>query len=366
MDRLRNEQCAPTTPDTLRAAAQEHDLLVGAAVALHYLRDDPEYAAVAKREFNVIVAENEFKWESFRPDVSSFEFSKLDAMVEFAESNCMKLRGHTLVWHRQNPAWLTSSTWTRARAIEIMRDHISTVVGRYKGRVFSWDVVNEAIDETGRLRPTLWLDAIGPDYIKLAFYYAHRADPDARLYLNDYGIEGLNIKSNGAYEVFRDLLAKNVPIHGVGWQSHVSNGFRITKDHQINARRLAALGLEISVTELDVRIRLPSTPEELAQQALAYGDMVRFCLAEKNCKALLTWGITDKHSWIPDWFPGEGDALPFDRNFQPKPAYTAMMRALRGAGQIRSHARQAQPEGGASALFVPDDAASNLLDRLVR
>jgi endo-1,4-beta-xylanase len=103
---------------------------------------------------------------------------------------------------------------------------------------------------------------------------------------------------------------------------------------------LAALGLEISVTELDVRIRLPSTPEELAQQALAYGDIARFCLTESNCKALLTWGITDNYSWIPSWFPGEGDALPFDRNFQPKPAYTAMVRALRGAGQDLSSVRQ--------------------------
>jgi endo-1,4-beta-xylanase len=308
--------------------------MIGAAVALHYLRNDAAYANLAKREFNVIVAENEFKWESFRPEIGNFDFTKLDAMVEFAESHCMKVRGHTLVWHNQNPAWLTSGTWTRAQALQIMRDHISTVLGRYKGRVFSWDVVNEAIDgATGKLLPTFWLDAIGPDYIKLAFDCAHRADPDARLYYNDYGIEGLDTKSNGAYELIRDLLAENVPIHGIGWQSHVSNGFRITKDHQINARRLATLGLEISITELDVRIRLPSTPEELAQQALAYGDMVRFCLSEKNCKALLTWGITDKYSWIPNWFPGEGDALPFDSNYEPKPAYTAMMEALRSAGQ---------------------------------
>jgi endo-1,4-beta-xylanase len=242
----------------------------------------------------------------------------------------MKIRGHTLVWHNQLPSWLTGGNFTRDELISILRDHILTFVGRYRGRVWAWDVVNEAVDDSiGALRTnSFWFQRIGPDYIRLAFEYAREADPDARLYYNDYSIEGLNGKSNGVYSLVSQLKSQGVPIDGVGWQMHQINGFRTEPAHKTNARRLADLGLELSITEMDIRINLPSTSEELNRQAAAYRDSINFCLTTPNCRALLTWGFTDRHSWIPSFFAGWGDALIYDAGYQPKPSYFALREAL--------------------------------------
>src|SRR5262249_49288922 len=236
--------------------------------------------------------------------------------------------------------------------IEILREHIITLVGRYRGRVWAWDVVNEAVDDsTGGLRTnSFWYQKIGPDYIRLAFEFAHEADPEARLYYNDYSIEGLNAKSNGVFDLVSSLESQGVPIDGVGWQMHQVNGFRIQPAHQANARRLADLRLEISITEMDVRINLPTSPEELQQQADAYRDAINFYLSEPNCKALLTWGFTDKYSWVPGFFPGWGDALIYDMNYQPKPAYSALKGALEQGVDVSPKITGARASG--KKLFI--------------
>lgn len=322
---------------TLRALAEKRGIYIGAAVAIEPLKQEPLYRQTIEREFNIVVAENAFKWSLVRPKKSKFNFKDTDLLVDFAEKNGMKLRGHTLVWHRQNPKWLTEGDYSRDELIRILKDHIQTLVGRYRGKILAWDAVNEAIDdETGAYRTdSFWYQKLGADYIKLAFEFAREADPGAKLYYNDYSAEGINKKSDGIYKLLRELKNRKVPVDGIGWQMHLENGFRIEPQHYENAGRLAALGLELSITEMDVRMKLPSTPDELRKQADAYRDVARFCLAESSCKALLLWGFTDKHSWVGKEFPDTGDALIFDVFYKPKPAFTALREAFERTGNSK-------------------------------
>jgi endo-1,4-beta-xylanase len=315
---------------TLRALAEKRGVYIGTAVATGPLRTEPLYRQTIEHEFNIIVAENAFKWSSVSPARRKFNFKETDLLAGFAEANRMKLRGHTLIWHRQLPKWLTDGNFTRAETIEILKEHIQTLVGRYRGKILAWDVVNEAIDDgTGGLRTdSFWYRKLGADYIKLAFEFARAADPGAKLYYNDYSAEGMNEKSDAVFKLLADLKSQGVPIDGIGWQMHLVNGFRIGPEHYTNARRLAALGLELSITELDVRMKLPASAEDLRKQADAYRDVADFCLAETACKAVLVWGFTDKHSWIPKEFPETGAALIFDDFYKPKPAYTALQESL--------------------------------------
>jgi endo-1,4-beta-xylanase len=319
---------AQTQP--LRVAADQHNFYIGAAVAMAPFASEPAYYQILRREFNILVAENAFKWDSVRPSRTTFHFTDTDSLVNFAEANRMKVRGHTLVWHNQLPSWLTNGNFSRDEVIEILRQHIITFVERYRGRIWAWDVVNEAIDDTtgGFRTNSFWYQKLGPEYISLAFRFAREADPEAKLYYNDYSIEGLNAKSNAVYQLVSDLKSQGVPIDGVGWQMHQLNNFRIQEQHRSNARRIADLGLELSMTELDVRIQLPATAEKLQQQAQAYRDAIAFCRSESHCKALVMWGFTDKYSWIPGTFNGQGDALIYDASYQPKPAHAALYEVL--------------------------------------
>jgi endo-1,4-beta-xylanase len=317
--------------ETLRDLAEARGIEIGAAVAMRPLREEAQYAEILAREFGMTVGENAFKWEAIHPGPTTYYFDDPDAIVALAEANGMKVRGHTLVWHNQNPSWLKRKTKTRDEAIAVLRDHIQTVVGRYKGRIVAWDVVNEAVDDTtGELRESPWLTAIGPDYIKLAFEFAREADPDAKLYYNDYSAEGVGGKADAVFELVKGLKEQGVPIDGVGWQGHFQSGTYID-DIKTNGRRLADLGLEVSFTEVDVRIRIPATERALEQQGRSYGKITEICLQLPNCKAIVTWGLTDLHSWVPGFFAGEGAALPFDESYKPKPAYEAIAAALRNS-----------------------------------
>jgi endo-1,4-beta-xylanase len=321
---------ALATAAPLRDSASARGLYIGAAAAMGPLRNEPVYAETLRREFNMVVAENAFKMDALRPSATTYNFTDADALMAFAEQNGMAVRGHTLVWHSQLPGWLTSGNFNRDQTIAIMRDHITTVMGRYRGRIVHWDVVNEAMaDGTGQLRTnSFWHQRIGPEYIALAFQFAREADPDAVLYYNDYEAEGLGQKSDAVFNLVSSLRSQGVPVDGVGWQMHKINPFRIQAQHTQNAQRLAALGVEISITEMDVRIALPSDATELQQQALAYDDATRFCLTTPNCTSLTTWGFTDKYSWVPSVFSGFGDALIYNASYQPKPAYFAIQAVL--------------------------------------
>jgi len=189
-------------------------------------------------------------------------------------------------------------------------------------------VVNEAVNDDGSLRNTLWLSRIGPEYLDLAFQFASDADPNARLVYNDYGNESINAKSNGIYDLVSGLMARGIPIHGVGFQLHITrSGINLPSFVQ-NMQRFADLGLEIYITELDVRMQLPVTPKKLATQANVYAGILNACLAQSACRAFQMWGFTDAHSWVPSFFPGYGAALIFDEMYQPKPAYDALSLGL--------------------------------------
>lgn len=320
---------ATAADDSLKSLAEARGIRIGTAVAMDPFNDDPQYVATLKAQYDIIVAENAFKWDAIHPAEGTYDFHDTDALVDFAEANRMAIRGHNLAWSEANPAWLMAKLYTRDQAIAVLKDHIETVVGRYKGRVQSWDVVNEAIDgTTGRLYASPWLSWIGPDYIDLAFEFAHEADPAAKLYYNDYNAEALGMKSDAVYELVKGMKARGVPIDGVGWQMHFTDGSSIDDRMIANGARLAALGLEVSITELDVRIETPPTAADLKRQGRIYREAVGLCLALLNCRAVLTWGFTDRYSWVPQAFDGWGAALPFDENYAPKPAFDGMKAAL--------------------------------------
>lgn len=315
-------------PLHLRELAAHRDFFIGTAVhTAAFTNNEPNYCEALKREFNVLVAENMMKFGELCPSHNNYQWASSDALVDFAQANGMRLRGHTLVWHQQLPRWVTSGTWTAAQAQALLEQHIKTVVQRYRGRIWAWDVVNEAIADGGDYRTdSFWYQHLGPEYIALAFRWAHEADPGAILYYNDYEAEALGPKSDAVYALVRDLRQAGVPIHGVGWQMHVGEGWRVTAAHHQNAQRLRELGLELSITEMDVRLPEPASAAQLASQAASYREAVEFAL--NTCAALVTWGFTDRYSWIPSFRPGYGAALPFDADYQAKPAYDAMKLAL--------------------------------------
>ncbi len=266
---------------------------------------------------------------SSEPGAGQFDFADADRIVDFTTAHRMKMRGHTLVWHRQLPRWLVDGNFSKSQVSGILKQHIQTVVGHYRGRVETWDVVNEAIDDGTGLRETFWSKMLGGDYIAQALGWARDADPSAKLFYNDYDGEALGPKSDAIYYLLKSLKRRGLPINGVGLQSHflLEDPPKMT-DVAANMKRLAALGLELQVTEFDVRMTLPTTEQKLQDQAEIYHAYLSTCLSIAKCTAFLGWGFTDKYSWVPEFFEGKGAALPFDEMFRPKPAYRAMAHAL--------------------------------------
>lgn len=324
----------PVSPDTLplRTLADRAGIRIGSAGDRGFRwsgSDGASFRSIMAREFSVLTPENDMKFDHLHPAPATYTFAGADSLVTFAQQNQMAVRGHTLVWHQQLPSWITRGTFTSEEARQQLIDHITTVVSHYKGKLLSWDVVNEAFNDNGTLRSSYWYDHLGPSYIELAFRTARAADPDVALFYNDYNIEGLGTKSDSVYAMVKDFLARGVPITGVGLQSHfVLNGVPSTLG--ANIARFFALGVKVHITELDVRLPVPSTSATLAAQAQNYHDVVATCVQTKGCELVTMWGFTDKDSWVPNTFPGFGEALPWDQFFQPKPAYRSTYNALAG------------------------------------
>ncbi|AYY14900.1 endo-1,4-beta-xylanase [Actinobacteria bacterium YIM 96077] len=318
-----------TAQETLRGAADEQGLRIGAAVANGPLSNESQYRDVLSTEYNGVTAENSMKWESLQPSQGQFNWSDADEIVDFAQSNGQSVHGHTLVWHSQTPNWVQNLQGQDLQ--DAMENHINTVMGRYAGDVESWDVVNEPIGDDANLRNSFWMQELGEDYIAEAFQIARSADPNAKLYINDYNIDGINAKSDAYYDLVSDLLDQGVPIDGIGFQGHRVLG-DVPSSLEDNIRRFAQLGLEVQLTEIDIRIDTPASDSELEQQRDNYEEMVNACVSVNGCVGVTTWGITDRHSWVPDQFDGQGAALPFDENYNKKPAYYGILEALGGEG----------------------------------
>ncbi len=340
----------PAELPTLREAGLQRGLLVGTAVAIEPLRHNPAYADLIRGQANIVVAENAMKFGLIQPERDRFFFDDADFLFAFAERNGMAVRGHNFVWHRQLPAWFAGDA-TKNNAAEILTNHIRVVGARYAGRVQSWDVVNEAIDLKdglpGGLRNSPWYQLLGPDYLDLAFRTARDVDPKALLCYNDYGIEG---EAHGAPEkraavlqLLRGLQQRGVPIDAVGIQSHLTAG----GDHQYGSGlrhfmdEIERMGLKLMLTEMDVNDRaLPADPPTRDQTVAAlYRSYLQTTLANPDVIALLTWGLTDRYTWLnheqsrADHQPER--ALPFDADLRPTQAYVAEVEAIRAAPSRR-------------------------------
>ncbi|KAB8169863.1 1,4-beta-xylanase [Streptomyces sp. 3MP-14] len=315
---------AGTEAATLQEAASATGRFMGTAIADGRL-NDPTYTNIASTEFSSVTAENVMKWESIQPNRDQYNFAGADRLMEFAAANGQQVWGHTLVWHSQLPGWVSNGGFGAEELDAIVQDHIGTVVGEYAGEIAYWDVVNEVFNDDGSLRQSVFLNTLGEEYIADAFRYAEAADPSAKLCINDYNTEHTNAKSDAMYELVSGLLDQGVPIDCVGFQMHLILDQYSASDIQSNLQRFADLGLEVVVTELDVRMDLPADQAKLEAQATQYADVVGACVAVDGCTGVTIWGFGDADSWVPGTFPGQGAALPWDDNYQPKPAYNGIL-----------------------------------------
>ncbi|MEV4754810.1 endo-1,4-beta-xylanase [Micromonospora sp. NPDC049559] len=326
---------------SLRALAQRHGLGFGTAVDVDVLGSDAAYRDRVARDFSAVTAENAMKWESLEPVRGQYNWGPADQLVEFARRNGQKVHGHTLIWHNQLPAWLTSGladgSIDSAEFRAIVRDHVTTVVRHFRGKVRAWDVVNEAFTDGANpvLRDTVFRQHLGPNYIADVLRWAHAADPGAKLFLNDYAIDNVNPKSTAYYELARQLLRQRVPLHGMGFQGHLDLQYDIPIDAPENLRRFDQLGLQTAFTEVDVRFFLPVDTYKTAGQVGSFTTLLRACLLTPRCVMFTIWGFTDKYSWVPGWFDGQGSATPMDENLAPKPAYRGLQQVLAGSAGAR-------------------------------
>ena len=332
-----------TGPDSLRSHATPRGLLVGCAVVPELLSGNAQYAGLVAEQCSILVPENALKWQALRPAPDKYDFRGADAIMAFAQAHDQRVRGHNLCWHEALPAWF-AATVTKENAQQFLTEHIHTVAGRYAGKLQSWDVVNEAIDpKSGRpdnLRNSPWLEMIGPDYLDIAFRTARQADPTVLLTYNDYSIEldtpDQTAKREAVMALMRGMKARGVPIDAVGVQSHLDAsagppGAGLLKF----VRDLHGMGLQVFVTELDVNDRKLTSPVELRDLAVAaiYGNYLAMMLAEPNVNVALTWGITDRYTWLrgPKYGRADGQPnrpLPFDADYNPAPAFFAERDAI--------------------------------------
>lgn len=340
---------------TLKAAFKD-DFLMGAALnEAQFTSLNPAQTKLIRRQFNSITPENVMKWEIIHPRPGQYRFAAADRFVAFGEKHGMFVVGHTLIWHSQTPDWVfedDGKLLSREVLLERMREHIITIVGRYKGRVKGWDVVNEALNPDGSLRPSIWLRVIGEDYLQKAFEFAHAADPAAELYYNDYSLEHAP-KREGAVRLVRRLQAAGVKIHGIGTQQHLRLDRPTLAEVDATLTAFGGLGVKVMVTELDVDVlptrsrdrgadvslRLEADPAlnpytnglpAAVGHALAerYADLFEIYLKHRSTLDRVTfWGVTDGDSWLNDW-PIQGRTshpLLFNREGRPKSCFEAVV-----------------------------------------
>ncbi len=351
--------CTITKTDIpiLKGVFEKH-FLIGAALNDDIVSGkDPQAAEIVKKQFNTITAENVMKWEKIHPALNKYDFDAADRFVNYGVKNKMLIIGHTLIWQNQIPDWAfvdsSKKLLSRGAMLARMRDHIFTVVGRYKGKVKGWDVVNEALTDEGEFGKTKWLETIGKDFVAKAFEYAHEADPSAELYYNDFSLDK-PAKRDAAVRLVKDLQSKGLRIDGVGIQGHWGMDYPTHKDLDAFLDSIGALGVTVMVTEMDidilprafgyegadvtVRVDLQKELNPYAngltdegQKILTdrYAELFAQLLAHKGQISRVTiWGVSDKTSWLNNW-PVRGRTsypLLFDRNYQPKAAFHAIIK----------------------------------------
>jgi endo-1,4-beta-xylanase len=327
----------------LRDRAVRKGLLYGSAVLRSKLANDPKFAESITKECNILVPEGELKWDMLRSDPERFNFEPADWLVEFTHKHNMLMRGHTLVWHQVLPPWV-ESTMNSVNAKQLLTDHITTVVKRYAGKIHSWDVVNEAIEprdgRSDNLRNTPWLLMLGPDYIEMAFRTAAKADPNAMLVYNDFGLDydtsSGNTKRAAVLKLLERLKSKDTPIHALGIQAHLYRDnprFNPAKFRSF-LKDVASLGLKILITEMDVTDKTLPKDVQIRDRivAAAYEDYLSVVLEEPAVIAVLTWGLSDRYTWLSSHDPRKDGAsarpLPLDKNLKRKLAWNAIARSF--------------------------------------
>jgi len=308
----------PVDSDPIAPSAYVKPL--GAAVELEHALEDEAYRERLITTFTSITPENAMKWEIVEPERGEFDFEEADRLVQFAERTNKRVRGHPLVWDYQLPGWLEDEDWDPQELREVMREHITALMGRYRGRIDEWDVVNEPLGTDGGLKPSVWSRTLGPGYIAYAFQVAHRVDPKAKLFLNELNAEHRGPRARTLLAIARRLKQSGAPIDGVGFEFH-RTGENAPSRRRIEelARATARLGLSFAITELDVA----DTAE--ARQAQVYGDAASVCADAPNCTGVTVWGVTDRWSWLG----ADAAPLPFDEDGNPKPALRALVDPLR-------------------------------------
>jgi endo-1,4-beta-xylanase len=326
---------------TLGASAAEHGRYFGTAVNAGKLNDSA-YTTIAGREFNMATPENEMKWDATEPSQNSFSWSRADQIVSFATSHNMRVRGHALAWHSQQPQWVANLSGTALR--NAMINHVTTVAAHYRGQIYAWDVVNEAFADGGSgARRDSNLQRTGNDWIEAAFRAARSADSGVKLCYNDYNIDNWNdAKTQAVFQMVRDFKSRGVPIDCVGLQSHFTGGSSYPSNYRTTLSSFAALGVDVHITELDIT----------NANSTAYANVVNDCYAVSRCSGITVWGVRDSDSWRS----GESPLL-FDGGGNKKAAYTSVLNALNaGTPQPSSTASptSSPPAGGTcTASIVP-------------
>ncbi len=329
----------PTPPPVTPVDTSMYKMMpfpVGAAVSVNLMQNNSKYSGVVKKEYNSLTAENAMKFGALHPSANTYNWNDADYLVSVALQNNMRVHGHTLNWYTSLPGWVTSFAGDSAAWENLMKTHIQTVVAHFKGKVTSWDVVNEDFEDTGIPRNSIWRQKLGDDYVARCFQYAHEADPDALLFYNDYGHEYSAAKRTAIIAMVTSFKTRGIPIHGIGMQFHTTH---TQSDANIRdaINTAAATGLKVHLSELDVRLNnnrvqgLTFTSTLAQQQALRYKFIVQTynTIPAAQKFGITTWNVGDADSWIPSWQGAPDWPLPFDAGYKRKPAYAAIIEAVK-------------------------------------